>query len=116
MFSAKLPTENDDDYEAVVANLTDKLRVIQGRCGLQWILQSSYGSKGKWKSLAFCGAKEGLLLRLKEHLQGRFDRIPLAELAKRCDLAEWAKVEALPDFFPKESVYASENAPDGTRR
>jgi hypothetical protein len=97
-FFSKLPTENDDDYGAIVAVLTGKLRVIQGRCGLQWILQSSYGSKGKWKSLAYCGTKEGLILRLKEHLQGRDAVIPLAELAKRCDPIEWKKVEALPDF------------------
>jgi hypothetical protein len=98
--SAKQPTEQDEAYEAVVAVLTDRLRVIQGRCNLQWIMQARTG-KTTWKSLAYCGTKTGLLQRLKEHLQGRDRIIPLAELAKRCDPAEWSEIEDLPDFFPR---------------
>jgi len=55
--------EKSDDYGGVVAVLNPKLRVIRGACGLQWIAQKKVSSTG-WKSFAYCGTKEGLLLRL----------------------------------------------------
>ena len=53
--------EVDND---VVAVLADGLRVIRG--DRQWILQTR-GAK-TWINMAFCATREGLLLRLKDHL------------------------------------------------
>jgi hypothetical protein len=95
--------EESETYGGVVAVLNPSLRVIRGSCGLQWIVQRRKNPV-RWLSLAYCGTKQGLLLRIKEHLQGRDEILPLETLVTRCCNPEaWAAIEALPDFFPKAS-------------
>jgi hypothetical protein len=81
--------EIDDDYGGVVAVLNSKLRVIRGSCGLQWIVQTR-GTAELWRSFAYCGTKEGLLLRLPKGGDG-------------CDPEAWAVIKGLPDYFPKRT-------------
>ena len=88
MLSAR---EENDNYKDVVAVLTPKLRVIRCRDGLQWIVQRQNNKRGGlpiWSSFAFCGTKEGLLMRLPKGGQG-------------CYPEAWAAIEALPDHHPK---------------
>jgi hypothetical protein len=98
--------ESSETYPRIVARLNDRLRVIEGRCGLQWCVQYRK-APNKWESFAFCGTREGLLLRIRDHLQQAFhkherDLIPLAKLVElHCDPAAWAIIEALPDYYPK---------------
>jgi hypothetical protein len=81
--------EKDEEY-AVVAVLNAKLRVIAGSCDLQWIVQSRVTPR-LWKSFAFCGTKEGLLLRLPPGGQG-------------CEPKAWAVIEALLPYFRLSSL------------
>ena len=94
--------ESGEAYPCVVGRLTDKLRVIHGNDGLQWILQVRK-SPARWESFAYCATKAGLLLRIKEHLQhlrNRNERLPLETLASLyCDPVAWAAIEALPATF-----------------
>lgn len=94
--------ESHEAYPRVVAWLNDKLRVIHGQCGLQWLLQVRK-SPTRWESIAYCATREGLLLRIREHLQPRDAKtiLPLEEIAKFCDPEAWAVIKALPEFFPK---------------
>ena len=94
--------EESDDYAAVVIQLNATLRVIKGRCGLQWIAQKKERT-ARWTSFAFCATREGLLLRIREHLQPRDAKeiLPMEEIAKYCDPEAWVVIEALPDYYPK---------------
>ena len=91
--------EESEAYPRVVAVLNSRLRVIHGKCGLQWILQVRK-SPSRFESIAFCGTKQGLILRIREHLQPRDAKqiLPLEEIA-----AAWAAIEALPEHFPKQA-------------
>jgi hypothetical protein len=83
--------EESDTYGGIVAVLNPKLRVIRGKCNLQWIAQRQNTERNGapvWKSFAYCGTREGLLLRLPKRGYG-------------CDPDAWAIIEALPDCFPK---------------
>ena len=82
--------ETDETYGGVVAVLNDKLRVVVGSCGLQWVVQKRKNPLA-WGSFAFCATKEGLLLRLPKHGQG-------------CAAESLAIIQALPDYFPKRRV------------
>ena len=78
--------ESSEAYPRVVARLSERLRVVQGQCGLQWLLQVRK-SPTRWESIAFCATKAGLILRIREHLQQTFHRkerelIPLRKLVK----------------------------------
>ena len=98
--------EESETYTGIVAALNPSLRVIRGRCGLQWILQSRK-SASRWNSIAFCGTKTGLILRIKEHLRQTHHKkerelVPLETLVElHCDAAAWAIIGGLPDYFPK---------------
>lgn len=93
--------EESASYGGIVARLNGRLRVINGRCGLQWILQVRK-SATKWESIAFCGTKEGLFRRIKMHLQGRDEILPLEALVKRsCYPDAWRIIAALPEFYSK---------------
>ncbi len=48
----------------VIAILTDGLRVV--RSDRQWIVQQRNAKT--WSSFAYCATKEGLLVRIKDHL------------------------------------------------
>ena len=91
--------EESEAYSRVVAVLSPRLRVIHGKCGLQWILQVRK-SPSRFESIAFCGTKQGLILRIREHFQPRDAKqiLPLEEIA-----AAWAAIEALPEYFPKQA-------------
>jgi hypothetical protein len=83
--------EEADNYRDVVAVLNPELRVIRSGCNLQWIAQRQSGHRNGvpiWKALAFCGTKEGLLLRLPKNGHG-------------CTSEAWTIIEALPDYYPK---------------
>jgi hypothetical protein len=78
--------EKSDAYNGVVAVLNPRLRVIRGACGLQWIVQKRK-SPLIWSNFAFCGTKDGLLLRHSE-----------------CGFpgdGAWSAIKALPDYFPR---------------
>jgi len=49
--------ECSDEYPPVV--LTDKVRVIECRHGIQWIVQIAHG--GQWHSRSFCRNREALI-------------------------------------------------------
>ena len=88
MLSAR---EESDNYKDVVAVLTPKLRVIRCRDGIQWIAQRQNNKRAGvpiWTSFAYCGTKEGLLMRLSAG-------------GENCDPKAWTIIEALPDYFPK---------------
>ena len=61
--SAAVAVNGEADGD-VIAVLTDGLRVV--RSDRQWIVQQR-GPKA-WSGFAYCATKEGLLLRIKEHL------------------------------------------------
>jgi hypothetical protein len=90
--------EKSDNYREVVAVLNPKLRVVRGSCGLQWLVQKKVSPR-EWKSSAFCATREGLLLRLQE-------------CGYPCDVAAWAIIEALPDYFPKQGPVSAEIRPE----
>ena len=83
-------SEESDDYGEVVAILNPTLRVIRGKCGLQWIAQKK-NRPARWSSFAYCATKEGLLLRLPKGGHG-------------CDPEAWGAIEALPDYYPKQAI------------
>lgn len=97
--------EESDDYGAIVAVLNPALRVIKGRCGLQWIAQKKGGAR--WTNFAFCGTKQGLCLSLRDHLQAAHhkherDLVSIERLALLyCDQQAWDAIEGLPDYFPR---------------
>ena len=89
--------ETDETYGAVVTVLNSALRVIGGACGLQWVVQKRK-SPLTWASFAYCATKEGLLLRLPKYGHG-------------CDAGSWARIQALPDFFPKRGLAETCSSP-----
>ena len=95
MLHASARSEESDAYGQVVAILNPKLRVIRGKCVLQWVAQAK-NRPTRWTSFAYCGTKEGLLLRLGGH---------------GCDPAAWKIIEALPDYFPKQAHPATLRRP-----
>ena len=100
-------SESGEAYPRVVARLNDRLRVIDGQCGLQWILQVRK-SPTRWESIAYCATKEGVILRIKDYLQYlevRDKILPLETLLSiySVDPAAWAIIEALADYFPKQA-------------
>lgn len=81
--SRSAASETSDLYARVVISM-DKWRVIEGACGLQWILQ--FRQPSQWRQMAYCGTKEGLQLAMRRH--------------GLCPDA----ADHLPDFFPKPST------------
>lgn len=57
-------SEQAEDYPHVVATLNSEWRVICCRDGIQWILQRKTG--GRWRSLAYCRTRDGLLRCIRE--------------------------------------------------
>jgi len=53
--------ESDDSYPRVVIRLSAKLRVIECRDGIQWILQRCKG--GQWRGFSFHRDREVLIAR-----------------------------------------------------
>jgi hypothetical protein len=56
--------EENDSYPDEVARVTDRLRVINCRDDIQWIVQLRSGEQ--WKSVSFCRTREALLRCVRE--------------------------------------------------
>ena len=54
--------ETSDDYVAVIAQLTDTLRVITCKDGLQWVLQKRVGGSAKrpWRAKGYFTTRQAL--------------------------------------------------------
>ena len=63
------PREEADSYPHIIARLNDNWRVIDGNCGIQWILQRCSGKRDgspRWEGSAFCRTRDGLLSNIME--------------------------------------------------
>jgi hypothetical protein len=62
--------ESSDHYAAVVAQLHPRWRVIEGACGLQWVLQYRRSGQcdNRWEGVSFCTTRDGLLLMIQHKL------------------------------------------------
>jgi len=64
-------------------------------------------SATRWNSIAFCGTKTGLILRIKDHLRQTHHKkerelVPLETLVMlHCDPEAWGNIETLPAYYPK---------------
>ena len=84
----------------VIALLTDGLRVV--RSDRQWIVQQR-GPKA-WSGFAYCATKEGLLLRIKEHLlKEHLNKLDCYQAQKRAETDKRPRVS-------KEALEATEAA------
>ena len=75
--------ESDDNYRWVAATLSEDLRVILCKNGLQYIPQRRYadGLRGAaWRSLCYCAFKTSLM-RLCDGLKGRSGPVSTAPIA-----------------------------------
>ena len=86
--------ERDEGYPAAV-RLSDTVRVIDCKDGIQWILQRRYGDQ--WRGIAFCRRRDTLireakklignvpeaLLSLPEHHDGLVEATPRCRLCGR---------------------------------
>ena len=86
--------ESDDNYQWVAALLTDDLRVILCKNGLQYIPQRRHadGLRGAtWRSLCYCTLKKSLM-RLCDGLEGRSGPVSTGPLAALPEKARaWGK-------------------------
>ena len=97
--SAAVAVNGEADGD-VIAVLTDGLRVV--RSDRQWIVQQR-GPKA-WSGFAYCATKEGLLLRIKEHLlKEHLNKLDCYQMQKR------AKTDKRPRVS-KEALAATEAA------
>ena len=85
-----MPTHDEPLFAAVAVNgeadgdiiaaLTDGLRIV--RSERQWIVQQR--EPKRWANVAFCATKEGLLLRIKEHLlKDHLNKLDYHQVRKR---------------------------------
>ena len=68
-FPAPSTREESDDYQAVVAVLNSRWRVIECRDGIQWIVQRRRGHRDGlpvWRGESFCRTKSALLQCIRE--------------------------------------------------
>jgi hypothetical protein len=76
--------------------------VIDGQCGLQWLLQVRKRPT-RWETIAYCATRQGLLIRIRDHLpaleKDEPRTLPL-EVLVGCHA-----IEALPDYFPKQAPH-----------
>ena len=97
--SAAVAVNGEADGD-VIALLTDGLRVV--RSDRQWIVQQR-GPKA-WSGFAYCATKEGLLLRIKEHLlKEHLNKLDCYQMQKR------AKTDKRPRVS-REALEATEAA------
>jgi hypothetical protein len=105
-----------EPFEGIV--LGGDLRVVPGDG--QWLVQARRSAT--WGAIAYCATKEGLVLRLREHLlKEHLDKLGMYLVPTRAALAEteaararlaagdvagfgidpaaWAVIESLPDHF-----------------
>jgi hypothetical protein len=92
--------ENDDAYSPVVARLEDRVRVIECKDDMQWILQVLRGEQ--WQGIAYCRTRDALiraskargyiyepLNALPEHYDG------IVEITPRCRVCGGIKSKPL---------------------
>ncbi len=67
--------EGDEAYSKVIVVITDRIRIVECRDGIQWILQkrvsAKTATKAQWRGLKYHRSREDLitgLVRLKLHL------------------------------------------------
>lgn len=62
-------SEEDGSYRWAVARLNDPWRVVEGKCGIQWVLQC-WGGKRRWppywRGRRFCRRRAGLLNSVRD--------------------------------------------------
>jgi hypothetical protein len=80
--------ESYENYDRVVARLSDKHRVILCRDGVQWILQRKISNEDDcWRGRSFCRTKEALLRCIGENA----GPIPVDALIILNALPDWAE-------------------------
>jgi hypothetical protein len=95
-----VPARNEgaDDYRSVVAQIDARTRVIEGACGIQWVVQRSVSrARGReWRGVSFCRTKETLLRCAGHHpaLVALPDRYPEGRILE--------ELEAVDDFARSE--------------
>ena len=61
--------ERSDNYAKVVKQIDHTCRIIEGKQGLQWILQKRY--KDRWRSYSYPRTRQGLTGALSEKIDQR---------------------------------------------
>lgn len=61
--------ERSNNYEKVVTQIDGTCRIIEGKHGIQWILQKRY--KDRWRSYSYTRTRPGLLRALSEKIDQR---------------------------------------------
>jgi len=88
MTDGKSRRESDDNYDRVIAVLDRQYRLIDGACGLQWVLQRRDGSlrcgAARWTGVRY--------LRTRNAVIALYRRLCAPE-----DDATWQLLEQLPD-------------------
>jgi hypothetical protein len=88
------PAESRDDYPAVVAHLSERLRIIECRDRIQWIVQRRRSiCPNSWRGVSYCRTRESLL-----------------RCAGSGDPAAMAQLRALPERFPEAPQICAEAA------
>jgi hypothetical protein len=91
-------SEEADDYDAVVARLNDRWRVIVCGADIQWILQRRRGQRrgrARWEGRSYCRTKEAIT-RLSRRFAHPIDPVAAAIMA------------ALPDCIGNTTINSSE--------
>ncbi|MBF9060316.1 hypothetical protein HKCCSP123_14115 [Rhodobacterales bacterium HKCCSP123] len=74
--------ETADDYDRVVAVLSDRIRVITCKDGLQWIIQrrdAQRSGQKRWRGVSYV-TNRGMLIRLSRTLCATIDPMALSRL------------------------------------
>jgi len=87
--------ESDDDYKRVIARFEPGYRIIDGSCGIQWVIQRQDGRRKdgtpRWTGRSYCRTRVTLLRLYREF----------------CDVVEpevVAVLEQLPERHPRWGV------------
>ncbi|MBF9060753.1 hypothetical protein HKCCSP123_16350 [Rhodobacterales bacterium HKCCSP123] len=74
--------ETADDYDRVVAVLSDRIRVIACKDGIQWIIQrcdAQRSGQQRWRGVSYC-TERASLLRISRTLCATIDPTALSRL------------------------------------
>lgn len=61
--------ERSNNYAKIVNQIDDECRIIEGKHGLQWILQKRL--KDRWRSYSYVRTREGMKSALSSQVRGR---------------------------------------------
>jgi len=88
----------------IVAQINDRIRIIEGPDGVQWAVQSRAPDGIKWIVGAYCRTRKGIQQTVKEYVQHdaiSFDPVIVNRLASlKTDAAKIADV--FPEFYPEK--------------